>query len=198
MNKLALTFIVLILSATASMAQLKTVTDYFLAMPADLYSTDINGDKVTSKTALSAHRRSLIKIEDIKNGYLRLEGSWEGWADISLFKRTNGSYLVTQAEIDCGPACTGFVKFWSVTNGKWSDVTKSVFTELKDAEAAKLFNSRKAKGDEVATANDFSFYYLLPREGTTIKAACNECTQDGDDDFVFAEWSWNGTKFTRK
>jgi hypothetical protein len=180
------------------MAQLKTVTDYFLAMPADLYSSDAKGNKVTGKTALANLRRSLIKIEDTKNGYLRLEGAWEGWADIALFKRTNGSYIVAQAETGCGPACTGSVKFWSVTNGKWGDVTRSVFTELKDAEAAKLFNARKAKGDETATANDFSFYYLLPREGTTLKAACNTCTEEGTDDFVFAEWKWNGTKFTKQ
>ncbi|HMT07297.1 MAG TPA: hypothetical protein PKA82_04780 [Pyrinomonadaceae bacterium] len=198
MNKLGLTFIVVMLAATASMAQLKTVTDYYLAMPGDLYSTDINGDKVTAKAALTKHRRSLIKIEDIKNGYLRLEGPWEGWADIALFKRTNGSYIVGQAETGCGPACTGSIKFWSVANGKWSDFTKSVFAELKDAEAAKLFNTIRSADDETATTDNFSFYYLLPREGTTIKAACNECTDEGADDFVFAEWSWNGTKFTRK
>ena len=198
MNKLAITLAIVVLSATASMAQLKTITDYYLAMPGDLYSTDINGNKVTAKATLAKHRRSLIKIGDIKNGYLRLEGPWEGWAEIALFKKTAGGYIVAQAESGCGPACDGSVKFWSVTNGKWSDVTKTVFTELHGKEASKIFNAKKADDEEAAEADGMPFYYLLPREGTTLKAACNECSQSGDDDFILAEWSWNGTKFTRK
>lgn len=196
MKRLTLTAAIVFTLAAAASAQLRTVTDYFLAMPNDVYSSDASGKKLTSKAAITKYRRSLIKIEDIKNGYLRLEGSWEGWADIALFKKKDGSYLVAQTETGCGPACSGFVKFFSVAAGKWTNVTKSVFEELDDANAVRAFNRRKSADDETATAGDFNFYYLIPREGRTLRAACNQCTES--DDFSFAEWDWDGSKFTRK
>ncbi len=196
MKKLTLTAAIVITFATAASAQLRTVTDYFLAMPNDVYSSDAEGNKLTTKAAITKYRRSLIKIEDVKNGYLRLEGSWEGWADIALFKKKDGSYLIAHAETGCGPECTGFVKFFTVNAGKWTNVTTSVFEELDDANAVRAFNRRKSADDETAITGDFNFYYLLPREGRTLRAACNQCTDS--DDFSFAEWDWDGTKFTRK
>ena len=198
MNKLLLTVAILMLSATASMAQLRTVTDYFLAMPNAAYSRDASGAVIKGKAKVDAYRRSLIKTEDIKNGYLRLEGPWEGWAEIALFKRTGGGYIVAHAESGCGPACSGFVKFWTVSGGKWTNVTAGVFKELSDVDAAKLFNRKKAAEDETASAEGFSFYYLLPREGKTVRAACNECSNSGGDDFILAEWEFDGAKFVRK
>jgi hypothetical protein len=181
-------------------AQPKTVTDYFLAMPNDVYSSDMEGNKITGKAALTKYRKSLIKIEDIKNGYLRLEGAWEGWAEIALFKKNDGSYLVAQAESGCGPACDGFVKFWSYKAGKWTDVTKSVFAEPTAKAVAKQFNAIKPADDETADEAGMPFYYLLPRVGRTLKLACNECSQvdDGSPDFVIFEYEWNGAKFVKK
>ncbi|MBL8182376.1 MAG: hypothetical protein JNL64_12285 [Blastocatellia bacterium] len=196
MKKLTLTAAIVITFAAAASAQLRTVTDYFLAMPNDVYSTDASGTKLTTKAAITKYRRSLIKIEDIKNGFIRLEGSWEGWADIALFKKKDGSYLVAHAETGCGPACSGFVKFYTVNAGIWTDVTGSVFKELTDVDAAKAFNRRKSEEDETASVDDFNFYYILPREGRTIKAACNQCTES--DDLTIAEWDFDGAKFTRK
>lgn len=179
-------------------AQLRTVTDYFLAIPLDQYSTDSSGKKVTSRAKLEKLRRSMIKIEDIPNGYLRIEGSWEGWAEIALFKKKDGSYIVGQAENGCGPACAGWIKFWSVDKGKWKDITSTVFKDISDVEAAAAFNSIKPSEEESAEAAGFPFYFLLPRKGTDLKVACNECTQSGPEDFVFAEYSWNGSIFNRK
>lgn len=180
-------------------AQPKTVTDYFLAMPDDVYSTDIEGNKVKGKPALTKHRKSLIKIEDIKNGYLRLEGPWEGWAEIALFKKTDGSYIIAQAENGCGPACDGFVKFFTYSAGKWTDVTKTVFTEPTAKAVVKQFNATKAADDEAAGEEGMPFYYSLPREGRLMRVVCNECSQSGDgEDFTIFKYEWNGTKFVKK
>jgi hypothetical protein len=161
-------------------AQPKTVTDYFLAMPNDLYSSTIEGKKITNKAALIKHRKSLIKIEDIKNGYLKLEGPWEGWAEIAL--------------------CDGSVKFWTYKAGKWADVTKSVFTQPTGKAVAKQFNATKGETDEAADESGMPFYYNLPRQGKIMTLACNECSevQDGKDDFTIFSYEWNGTKFVKK
>ena len=188
----------LFFSLTVS-AQPKTVTDYFLAMPDDFYATDIEGNKIKWKAALTKFRKSLIKIEDIKNGYLKLEGAWEGWAEIALFKKTNGGYIIAQAESGCGPACDGFVKFWTYTAGKWTDITKSVFTPPTVKAAAQKFNSIKSADDEAADETGFPFYYVLPREGRTMRVACNECSQSGEGgDTTLFQYEWNGIRFVKK
>lgn len=198
MKKAILLVTLVLLFASFTFAQPKTVTDYFLAMPDDVYSTTIEGNKITGKSALTKHRKSLIKIEDIKNGYLKLEGAWEGWAEIALFKKTNGSYIIAQAESGCGPACDGFVKFFTYNAGKWTEITKQIFPEISQKEVAKAFNSKKSADDESADEAGFSFYYLLPRIGRTIKVACNECAQSSVGDFVIFEYEWNGAKFVKK
>ncbi len=154
-------------------------------MPSNVYSTDIEGNKITGKPVLIKFRKSLIKIEDIKNSYLKLEGTWEGWAEIALFKKTDGNYIITQAENSCGLACDGFVKFWTYKTGKWLEITTQVFPKISAATAAKTFNLKKPTSEEAADENGFSFYYLLPRVGKTLKVECNQCTQSGADDLVF-------------
>jgi hypothetical protein len=177
--------------------QPKTVTDYFLALPASFYSKDSEG-KTIKGAALARFRRSLIKTEDIKNGYLRLEGAWEGWAEIALFKKTDGSYLIAQAETSCGPACDGFVKFFTYNAGKWTDVTRQVFPTLSQAAVKKALAAKK-----ISEPDNTPYYFRLPRIGTTVKMACNECeTTDnagaGGEDFTILEFAWNGAKFTQK
>lgn len=198
MKRILFLFIAGILFTTIASAQPKTVTDYFLAMPDEVYSTDLEGNKIKSKNELIKFRKTLIKIEDIKNGYLKLEGAWEGWAEIALFRKNDGSYIIAQAENGCGPACDGFVKFWTYKSGKWTDITAQLFPEISQKTAAKAFNAKKPANEESADENGFPFYYLLPRQGRTLKIACNECTQSGAEDFVFLEYEWNGSKFVKK
>ncbi len=173
--------------------QPKTVTDYYLAMPNDLYSTNMSGDKIKGKTALTKFRKSLIKIEDIKSGYLKLEGTWEGWAEIALFKKTDGSYLVAHAESGCGPACDGFVKFYNYKSGKWIDMTKQVFPEISEADIEKLYKDKK-----LDTEDGVNSYFLLPRIGKTVKLACNMCSDGDDENFTLLELEWSGSKFIKK
>lgn len=129
-----------------------------------------------------------------------IEGTWDGWAEIALFKKTDGSYIIAQADSGCGPACSGFVKFRAFKAGKWSDVTKSVFTEPSEKDVAKHFNATKPASDETASDEGMPFYYNLPRSGKILKVACNECSQvdDGNYDFTIFSYEWNGMKFVKK
>ncbi len=174
--------------------QTKTVTDFYLAMPSDVYSTDIEGNKITGKAALEKHRKSLIKTEDIKNGYLNLEGAWEGWAEIALFKKKDGSYLIAQAESGCGPACEGFIKFFTFKSGKWTNVTKQVFPNLSETQIKQAFITKKVDLEE----NGLSHYFVLPQQGTTVKMACNMCNNGDGEHFTLMEFTWNGDKFSVK
>lgn len=195
MKKLSISFAFLLFafSVNSFSQQPKTVTDFYLAMPSNVYATDIEGNAIKGKAAITKHRKSLIKTEDIKNGYLRLEGGWEGWAEIALFKKKDGSYLIAQAESGCGPACEGLVKFFTYKAGKWTDVTKQVFPNLTEAQVKQTFIGKKLDLQE----NGTSHYFLLPQTGTTVKMACNMCSEDANN-FTLMEFAWNGERFTVK
>ncbi len=183
----------MLLLGVAVSAQPRTVTDYYLAFPSDKYATDNLGKPIKGKAAVAKHRRSLIKIEDVRNGYLRLEGAWEGWAEIALFKKKDGTYLIAHSETGCGPACSGFVKFYTYSKGNWTDVTSAVFEEPTETEIEKIFKAKKLDIEESGT----DVYYLLPRVGTTVKLACNMCKDDGEPDFTLSSFEWTGETFRR-
>ncbi len=177
----------------------RTVSEFYLALPARLSQIRGNGgglrhyfdggfafssgaERLTG-AALAKHRRSLIKIEDVNNGYLRLEGAWEGWSEIAIFKKAGGSYLVAVSQTGCGPGCSGEVMFLTYTNGRWSDVTRTVFP-------ADPFNSEG--------------YFELPRTGTTVKLKCGADNEGLElepgecrGDTVLAEFKWDRGKFVK-
>jgi hypothetical protein len=197
MNRILLLIVAITTFSAFASGQPKTIMDYYLAMPTDYYAKDIEGNEIKGKAALTKFRKSLIKIEDIKNGYLRLEGTWEGWAEIALFKKNDGSYIIGHAESGCGPACEGFIKFYTYNAGKWAEITNSVFPQLTEAQIKQAFDDKNINAEE----DGMSHYYLLPRQGTTVKMACNMCddgTTSDENDTVLKEFVWNGEKFTMK
>jgi len=104
-----LTF-VLVVSATGQ-PQPRTVTEFYLALPGGIYGiqgtqdSEIPGfendfffyanERNESTPAIRTYRKSLIKIEDIKNGYLRLESKdgRDGRKSLFLRKRTDPTSL---------------------------------------------------------------------------------------------------------
>jgi hypothetical protein len=197
MKQLMLLSLLTLVGFGSVFAQPKTVTDFYLAMPNDAYSTNIEGKKITNKAALIKYRKSLIKIEDTQNGYLKLEGAWEGWAEIALFKRKDGSYLIAETSVGCGPGCDGGVKFSTYQTAKWTDVTKQFAPKVTNQMAFEGFRKNGGVNEEINSGEDLSFYYLLPRIGRTLQIVCNECSNDADD-FVLLEYEWNGEKFVKK
>ena len=171
----------------------KTVTEFYLALPGGIYGiegiqdTDIRGfeddflfysnERNESQSAIRKYRRSLIKVEDIKNGYLRLESAeWEGRVELALFKKADGTYLFAVSQVSCGPGCSGGMLFLTYKGGKWKNVTKQVFPYT-------------------FTEN----YFKLPHIGTAIELVCgadgNESCRGGT---TLSEFQWDGEKFSKR
>ena len=171
----------------------KTVTELYLALPDGIHGIQGTQDveipgfeddfffysnqRTESRSSILKYRKSLIKIEDIKNGYLRLESKeWEGWVEIALFKKSDGSYLVALSQVACGPGCSGGVIFSTYKSGNWKNVTNQVFP------------GSSQRG-----------YYKLPRFGTTIALVCGddggESCHDGE---TLAKFQWNKDKFLKE
>jgi hypothetical protein len=179
---------------TGSFAQVKTktITEFYLALPTSFNAVKNLNDSpfrdgfffdefyenatTTSRESMVKHRKGLIKIEDIANGYLRLEpkGS-NGWEEIALFKKTDGSYLVALSQVECGSGCSGDLMFLIYNHGTWTNVTKQAFP--------------------LTPSSDIG-YFKLPRVGTDIELICGgdrkESCKDGK---ILAEFRWNKEKF---
>ena len=168
-----------------------TVTDFYLALPGGVngiqgsqdaelpgFENDFffySNERNQSRDAIRKYRKSVIKIEDVKNGYLRLESNdWKGYAEIAIFKRTDGTYVVAISQVACAAFCRGGVIFATYKSGRWENVTKQVFPHSEQSEN----------------------YYQLPREGTSIVLICGDkssksCVFGGE----LAEFQWNKEKF---
>jgi len=175
----------------AAQTQPRTVTEFYLALPGSIngiegtQDSDIPGfendfffyanERNESKASILKYRRSLIKTEDLKNGYLRLESNdWKGWGEVALFKKTDGSYLVAISQVACEPSCSGGVIFATYKSGHWKDVTKQVFP-----------GSSQPHG-----------YYQLPRVGTSIVQICGDKSSKSCRFGVeLAEFQWNKETF---
>lgn len=178
-------------ACAAAQTQPRTVTDFYLALPGSIngiqgtQDSEIPGfendfffysnERNESRASILKYRKSLIKIEDIRNGYLRLESrEWKGWVEIALFKKVDGSYLVAISQVGCEPKCTGGVIFATYKTGNWKNVTKQVFPYPSQQQG----------------------YYQLPRIGTSIVLICGDkrsksCQFGGE----LAEFQWDKEKF---
>jgi hypothetical protein len=192
MNKNLFTYLTIAILITlsafagASAQTPKTVTDFYLAMPDEKFIYDEESRKLKGKAALTKYRRSLIKIEDVKNGYLRLEPTFlEGWVEIALFKKNDGSYLVAQTEVGCGPGCDGSLEFFTYKSGQWTNVTEDFLPPLP----------------YTLRTSDLENYWKLPRAGKTlIFVNTNEDVREESEKLVKNElkFDWNGKEFVEK
>lgn len=166
----------------------QTVLDYYLLMTTDQLSTL---DSVKN-------RRSIIKKQDVANGYLRLESSdWEGWAEVALFRKTNREAVIGVVYVGCGPECSGAAQFFSYKNGKWADVTADVMPEtLGDENILAAYNRIKTKTDEAYSLEDLpNSYWEMPQKGTTLKLALG--SESDSKGKTLLKFNWNGTRFVQ-
>lgn len=116
----------------------ETVLSIYLKLPAKYLNWEI--DKLKT-----------IKIKDIQNGYLFLERpSSESYAEMAVFTYQDKT-IIGISESVCGPCCgTLNYKFINYKNGKFKDVTSSIFPQIP-------FDWR------------FKSIIKIPRYGTQIK-----------------------------
>lgn len=171
---------------SAQSSEPKTVTDFFYLLPEKHFAPYHDGEG--KKPDLKEYRKSIIKIEDIKNGYLRLEGLWEGWAEVVVFKKTTGKYIVGISEVGCGPICGSEEIFLAYENGKWTDITTQVLPKISETQLKAAYKRHK-----ITEEDEPGLVYELPRVGKTIKVRT-----DGDKNLVIFELTWNGAKFILK
>lgn len=168
----------------------RTVEDFYLLLPA----------KYIQPLAAAKDRRKLIKTRDVANGYLYLSGAsampdWEGWAEIALFKKSNGEYVVGVVDGSCATMCYSGIEFLEYQNGKWTEVTSRVLPDISERMVLEKYKKLFPEDTDYNAENPPYLNYELPRKGTTVVVNANEA---GADNTPLFELIWTGAKFELK
>lgn len=175
-------FIVVVATSAGFQQQPRDVVDYYLLLPAR-YLTLGGG---------AQERDTAIKIRDIKNGYLRIEGAWKGYTEIALFRNPDGSALIGVSNVSFGPGPDQRIYFLSYDGKTWIDKTKEVFARAPQSQIAAMYKKKKSREDK-DYGQDVPHLYRLPRLGTTIKVV----TTPGftEVEITLAELNWENGRF---
>jgi len=166
----------------------RSVVDYFMLLPAEHLSLLEHAKK---------NRKSLIQIQDLKNGYLGLSTvETEGAAQIALFRKANREAIIAVSEFDCAPVCSGGLKLLQYKNGKWTDVTAQLLPQIDDADILAAYNRVKAVDDEAQTLEDMPFtLWELPKKGTTLRLNLGEASSPSNKTLL--KFAWKGDHFVK-
>jgi len=168
----------------------KDVMDYYLLLPPEYLSLGGHPLDIAGSTGA---RKAAVAVKDIRNGFLRIQGAWEGWMEIALFRRPDGSDIIAVFTASCGPGCSTEKRFLELKGGAWSEVTKKVFPEIAPERMNAVFE-KKMKGrrydKEIMAVN-----YRLPRLGTTIKVVVDPSVYEGPGEVLLFNIDWKNGGF---
>lgn len=166
----------------------QTVTDYFMLLPKMHLSLLEFAGK---------NRKSLIQMEDLKNGYLGLSSlQKEGAAQIALFRKNNREAVIAVSEFECGPACRGGITLLQYKSGKWTDVTARLLPEIDDHEILAAFNRIKTPDDDAHDESDPPYTtWELPVKGTTLRLVLGDASESSGKTLL--SFAWNGERFVK-
>lgn len=143
-----ITVIFAALSVTSQSKGPRTVRDYFMLLPAKVFSIECCLER-TPKLSKEAYLKKYLEIEDPANGYMKGggDGAQEAF-EMALFKKPDGSYLIGIYTVgEGGVEEVPFVFFLQYKAGRWTDVSKTV----------------------IPGYDPLTRIYQLPRHGTTIE-----------------------------
>jgi hypothetical protein len=166
-----------------------TIKEYYYRLPADQYTPAHGVEGASQETSLQDYRKSLIAIEDTKNAYLKLQGAWEGWAEFVLFRKRDGSDVIAESSVHCGPVCEGELTLSTYQNGTWAKVEKKIFPSFSQRALDAAFKSK-----EIDPGEHPSYYFILLPQEKAIHIACNLCKDDKP--VTLLELLWDGEKFS--
>lgn len=144
--------------STAVSAQKKdsrNVLDYYALLP----------DNALNNEAMMG----IVAVRDIKNGYLKITGAFEGYVEAALFRKKDGSALLLVGATSCGPVCDTVMNAYEFSGDEPTDVTENLLPRPSDEEILGIYNRKKKEGDEDAGEETVPQIYELPRVGRKIR-----------------------------
>lgn len=163
----------------------QTVLDYFMTLPEHLlesYTKANKLNKISNFTDKDKFRKSLVKIKDEKNGYIRLNNKkmkGGGYLEIKVFRKNNGEDLIVVADNTCDEYCTGILNFLTYKNGQWVNVTYDYVSRFH-----RHYDKVEVLGSE----------YKLPRWGDKVEEIAMLKETKTTKSY---KYEWSGEKFIK-
>lgn len=142
------------------------VLDYYKLAPDNALDSEAMQAKVT--------------IEDLKNGYLKIEGAFEGYIEVALFRKKDKSPILVISNTSCGPVCHSGVNAYTHKDGKMSDITDEILPRPSEPEINAIYNRKKKNGDDDYENYAVPLVYELPRFGQTITVKADQTFAPSD------------------
>jgi hypothetical protein len=149
----------------------RNVLDYYKLLPSNVLDNEGAMAKVT--------------VKDTKNGYLKIEGAFEGYIEVALFRGKEGAAVLLVGTTYCGPVCGTDLEAKEHKKGEWFDLTDKILPKLTEEQIRAKF--RKDRKDPKAEM--VSFVYELPRYGKVIKI-----NDDESGDLIY-KLVWKNNRF---
>jgi hypothetical protein len=150
-----------------------------------------SSDEIPLQERASSHWYEEI---DLKGGYARVTGAFEGWYEFVIWRMADGNDLLGSMSAGCGPVCSYDFDFQIMNEGKkvgdgFSVIPVDEINKQRDLLKPKIID--KYGEPEYP---DYVFYYNLPQKGT----AMDVYLVIGADDMTVkvCEMSWNKKEFT--
>ncbi len=125
-----------------------------------------NGNnKIDSKKGLDY----IFKIVDRKNGYLTIEGAFEGSWSMCYWNLDNGTKLVAVLMVGCGPMCSSRLEFFKY-NG--TSLEPYIQPAIENIDESSFFSINKKNLYQLESKYDLpsELLFKLPRKGKNITA----------------------------
>src|SRR5690606_12478869 len=71
-----------------------------------------------------------LTIADLKNSYLKIEGAFEGYIEVVLFRKKDKSPILVISHTSCGPVCNSEISAYTPQDGKMIDITRDTLPRL--------------------------------------------------------------------
>lgn len=131
-------------------------------------------------------------ILDVKNGFARVTGAYEGSYDFAIWRMANGNDLVGKTSMGCGPVCDYDFYFYEIANMESKDVTETILpmSEIN----SHLEKIRKKVTEKYMIEDEESQLLLkLPQKGTSMDVYIS--MNYNEIEFPILNLTWNKEKF---
>lgn len=93
-----------------------------------------------------------VTITDLKNGYLKIEGAFEGHIEVALFRKKDKSPILVISNTSCGPVCNSEISAYTPEDGKMIDITKDTVPRVCPNRKSTRFITARKKPEMMITA----------------------------------------------
>ena len=121
----------------------------------------IDGDAYSAAEDWNA---SYYELLDIKGGYARITGGYEGWSEYVLWRMADGTDLLGTMSAGCGPVCEYNYKFYKCQGEDMKEMSRATIFPMAQLDDHRVVMHEKIKKEIewLEYPDDWQYIYRFP------------------------------------